>query len=62
MLTPMEQFKDGMRQFVLSEIVLREIHRHLVKQAARAKEAVGDAIAKAQIAEIILDDGHIATL
>jgi hypothetical protein len=25
MLTPMEQFKDGIQQFVLSEIVLREI-------------------------------------
>jgi hypothetical protein len=40
------QFKEGMPQFILSEIVLRELHRHLAEQAKKAKDALGSAIRK----------------
>jgi hypothetical protein len=46
MLQQLLQFKQGLTQFVLSEIVIREIHRHLSDQAQKAKDALGSAIQK----------------
>lgn len=46
MLQQLSQFKQGLTQFVLSEIVIGEIHRHLTDQAQKAKDALGSAIQK----------------
>ena len=40
MLQQLSQFKQGLTQFVLSEIVIGEIHRHLTDQAQKAKDAL----------------------
>jgi len=61
MLKPMEQFKGGVTQFVLSEIVIREVHRHLALQVERAREALADAVEKAEATELV-DAAQLAAL
>ena len=58
MLKQLYQFKDGPGKFVLSEIVIREVVRHLALRAERAKDAVSVAIQKAHESELVDDAGH----
>ena len=44
MLKQLHQFKEGLAQFVLSEIVVREVHKHMIVRAERGKEALKNAI------------------
>ncbi len=46
MLGQLSQFKEGSTQFVLSEIVIREVHKHLKFQAKEARDDLGRAIKK----------------
>lgn len=61
MLKQLFQFKDGIAQFVLSEIVVREIHKHLTLRAQRAKENLEAAI-KATSESSLIDQQSVATL
>ena len=47
MLAQFKQFKEGSAQFILSEIVLREVNRHLRVQADAAKVELRSAIRRA---------------
>jgi len=44
MLGQLSQFREGSAQFVLSEIVLREVHKYLKIGAKQAKDALGQAL------------------
>jgi hypothetical protein len=44
LLAQLSQFKDGLVEFVLSEIVVREVRAHLVTKCQEAKEALASAI------------------
>jgi hypothetical protein len=46
MLQQLNQFGEGSAEFILSEIVVREVHRHLTIQAKKAKDASLAAIKK----------------
>jgi hypothetical protein len=46
MLQQLNQFGEGSAEFILSEIVVREVHRHLTIQAQKAKDASLAAIKK----------------
>jgi hypothetical protein len=61
MLKQLFQFKYGMTQFVLSEIVVREVHDHLTLRAQRAKEALELAI-KATSESALIDQKSVETL
>jgi hypothetical protein len=60
MLQLLAQFKEA-PQFILSEIVVREIHRHLSEQAKTAKDALGSAIRKSDESGL-LDAAAVASL
>ncbi|MGM5049534.1 PIN domain-containing protein [Tardiphaga sp. 604_B6_N1_1] len=44
MLARLKQFKEGSAKLVLSEIVVREVHRHLTREAETAMQALKSAI------------------
>src|SRR4051812_45670236 len=44
MLQQLYQFGQGSAQFIMSEIVHREVHRHLTDQAQKAIESLASAI------------------
>jgi hypothetical protein len=61
MLKQMNQFAQGSVQFVLSEIVIRELHKHLTEEAQQAKDALTGALKKstrtALLAETAISTG-----
>ena len=61
MLKQLFQFKEGLAQFVVSEIVIREVHKHLTLRGQRAKEALKAAIQKTS-ESALTDAASIATL
>jgi hypothetical protein len=58
LLHQLEQFKEGSAEFILSEIVVREVHRHLAEQASKAKEALGSAIKRSLQSGVIDSAAH----
>lgn len=54
MLQQLQQFKGGLAHFVLSEIVVREIHRHLTEEAQKAAFALGSATARLACAASVI--------
>jgi len=59
MLAQLTQFKNGAAQFVLSEIVLREVKRHLIERARGAKESLEKAISKSRDSGVLSDQACI---
>lgn len=53
LLAQLNQFKYAPVQFILSDIVRREIHRHLVIQVTEASERLNSALVKAEDAGLI---------
>ncbi len=60
LLHQLTQFKEGSAEFILSEIVVREVHRHLAEQARKVKEALGSAIKRSAQNGILDDNAHAA--
>lgn len=58
LLGQLTQFKDGQVDVVLSEIVTREIHKHLVQQVKKARDSFVNAAARAE--EVQLTSGEAA--
>lgn len=52
LLGQLRQFKDGPIELVLSEVVIREIHKHLFLQVKKSRDTLGNAVAKAREAEL----------
>jgi hypothetical protein len=48
MLAQLAQFKDASAEFVLSEVVLREVHKHLLKNTRDARDATLSTVEKAR--------------
>jgi hypothetical protein len=53
MLAQFKQFKEGSAKLILSEIVFREVHRHLTNQAAKAKQELKSAIRQSGLAGLV---------
>jgi hypothetical protein len=60
LLHQLTQFKEGSAEFILSEIVIREVLRHLAEQASRATEALGSAIKRSVQNGLVNDKAHAA--
>lgn len=56
LLAQMMQFKDGSAQFVLSEIVVREVHRHLVEKAKNTRDDLANVARKAIEHGLVLEE------
>lgn len=61
MLARLKQFKEGSAKFILSEIVLREVHRHLTVQAEAAKQELKSAIRRSELTGLV-DEQSLKTL
>jgi hypothetical protein len=61
MLAQLSQFKDGFVEFVLSEIVIREVRAHLVNAGEGAREALEKAI-KGSVRHAFLSASAVAQL
>jgi hypothetical protein len=55
MLAQFKQFKEGSAKFILSEIVFREVHRHLTEQAETAKQELRSAIRRSGLTGLVDD-------
>lgn len=56
LLAQLAQFKDGTADFVLSEYVVRELHRHILKQTSDAKDALDRATKGIKETSLLPDD------
>lgn len=56
LLAQLTQFKEGQIDLILSEIVVREIHKHLLDQVRKAKDSMSSAMAKVRSAQLVDDD------
>lgn len=56
LLAQLAQFKNGPLKFVISEIVRRELHKHLVAQVTEAKERLQTALTKAEASRLTTVD------
>jgi hypothetical protein len=56
MLAQFKQFKEGSAKFILSEIVFREVHRHLTEQAETAKQELKSAIRRSGLTGLVDED------
>ncbi len=61
MLGQLSQFREGSAKFVLSEIVVREVHKYLKIEAKQAKDALGQAL-KATSKNAILPTDALSAL
>ncbi|MGY3496762.1 PIN domain-containing protein [Bradyrhizobium sp. USDA 4502] len=61
MLAQLKQFKEGSAKFILSEIVVREVHRHLTVQAEAAKQELKSAIRRSELTGLV-DDTSLKAL
>lgn len=52
LLGQLRQFKQGPIELVLSEIVIREIHKHLSNQVRKSRDTLDNAVAKARESEL----------
>lgn len=60
LLAQMTQFSGGSAQFIMSEIVLREVHRHLVEKAKNSRDDFIAATKRAIEHGVIADDNRTA--
>ena len=56
MLGQFVQFREGFAQFVLSEIVVREVHKYLKIEAKEATDDLGKAIKKSSKSGLLLEE------
>jgi len=61
LLGQLAQFKDERPEVVLSEIAIREIHRHLTQQVKKARDAIVSAASRVEDVQL-LDTGAAAAL
>jgi hypothetical protein len=58
LLAQLTQFKEGQIDLILSDIVIREIHKHLLDQVRKSKDGMSSAAAKARSTQLF--DGDAA--
>ncbi len=56
LLAQLTQFKEGQIDLILSEIVVREIHKHLLDQVRKAKDSMSSAAAKVRSTQLVEGD------
>jgi hypothetical protein len=56
LLAQLTQFKEGQIDLILSEIVVREIHKHLLDQVRKARDSMSNAAAKVRSAQLVEGD------
>ncbi|MGS1015504.1 PIN domain-containing protein [Allosphingosinicella humi] len=56
LLAQLTQFKEGQIDLILSEIVIREIHKHLLDQVRKARDSMSNAAAKVRSAQLVDED------